>query len=101
MGASEIAKAMGIGRASVYRVEPCAQMSLRGGRLRPAAGLVPAKISFPGWRVVLLKWGLCMTLTLRDARRDPIANRALGELSRRYNVVEESSGLVLTQRRGI
>jgi hypothetical protein len=73
-----------------------------GGRLslRLAAGLVPAKISFRGCQVCSLNGGLCMTLTLRDARRDPIANRALGELSRRYNVVEESSGLVLTQKTG-
>jgi exopolyphosphatase/pppGpp-phosphohydrolase len=41
-----------------------------------------------------------MTLTLRDAWRDPIASRALGELARRYTVAEESSGLVLTQKTG-
>jgi hypothetical protein len=41
-----------------------------------------------------------MTLTLRDARRDPIASRALGELARRYTVAEGSSGLVLTQKTG-
>ena len=44
--------------------------------------------------------GACMALTLRDVRRDPSANRALGELTRRYIVAEEKSGLVLTLKAG-
>jgi hypothetical protein len=41
-----------------------------------------------------------MALTLRDAQCDPVANRALKELSRRYTVAEGKSGLVLTQKAG-
>jgi hypothetical protein len=41
-----------------------------------------------------------MPLTLFDVRRDPIANRALEQLSRRYSVAEEKSGLVLTKKTG-
>jgi hypothetical protein len=41
-----------------------------------------------------------MALTLRDVRRDPVANRALRELARRYAVAEEKSGLVLTAKAG-
>jgi hypothetical protein len=41
-----------------------------------------------------------MALTLREARRDPIANRALEELTRRYTVAEEKCRLVLTQKSG-
>src|SRR5436190_6504579 len=41
-----------------------------------------------------------MPLTLYDVRRDPIANRALEQLTRRYRVAEHKSGLVLTQKTG-
>src|SRR6266851_3371107 len=41
-----------------------------------------------------------MALTLCDVRCDPIANRALEELTRRYTVAEEKSGLVLTKKGG-
>jgi hypothetical protein len=41
-----------------------------------------------------------MALTLCDVRRDPIANRALEELTLRYTVAEEKSGLVLTLKEG-
>ena len=41
-----------------------------------------------------------MALRLCDVHRDPIANRALEELTRRYTVAEEKSGLVLTEKSG-
>jgi len=41
-----------------------------------------------------------MALRLCDVQRDPIANRALDELTRRYTVAEEKRGLVLTQKSG-
>jgi hypothetical protein len=41
-----------------------------------------------------------MALRLCDVWRDPVANRALRELRRRYIVAEERSGLVLTARAG-
>jgi hypothetical protein len=41
-----------------------------------------------------------VALRLSDVRRDPVANRALEELTRRYTVSEGSGGLVLTQRTG-
>ena len=41
-----------------------------------------------------------MTLKLCDVRRDPVANRALEELTRRYSVAEGKGGLILTQRTG-
>jgi hypothetical protein len=41
-----------------------------------------------------------MALTLCDVRRDPVANRALKELTRRYTVAEDKSGLVLTAKAG-
>src|SRR5271156_5299632 len=41
-----------------------------------------------------------MALTLCDVRRDPVANRALKELARRYTVAEDKSGLVLTAKAG-
>jgi hypothetical protein len=37
---------------------------------------------------------------LSDVRRDPVAYRALLELSRRYTIVESDTGLVLTLRTG-
>ena len=41
-----------------------------------------------------------MALKLRDAQRDPIANRALNELMHHYTVTEEKSRLVLTKTAG-
>jgi hypothetical protein len=41
-----------------------------------------------------------MALRLCDVLRDPVANRALEELARRYTVSEEKSGLVLTEKTG-
>src|ERR1700745_2679983 len=41
-----------------------------------------------------------MALTLSEVRRDPAANRALEQLSRRYVVAEEKASLVLTQKAG-
>ena len=41
-----------------------------------------------------------MALTLREARRDPIVNRALEEPTRRYIVAEEKCRLVLTPKSG-
>jgi len=41
-----------------------------------------------------------MALTLSDVEHDPIANRALEHLRRRYTVAEEKSGLVLTKKTG-
>jgi hypothetical protein len=41
-----------------------------------------------------------MPLTLWDVKRDPIANRALEQLTDRYTVAEERSGLVLTDKAG-
>ena len=41
-----------------------------------------------------------MALSLRDVRRDPIANRALNELMHYYAVAEEKSRLVLTKTAG-
>jgi hypothetical protein len=41
-----------------------------------------------------------MALRLRDAQRDPIANRALNELMHHYSVAEEKSRLVLTKAAG-
>ncbi len=41
-----------------------------------------------------------MALSLRDVRRDPIANRALNELMHHYTVAEEKSRLVLTKTAG-
>jgi hypothetical protein len=41
-----------------------------------------------------------MALTLQDVRRDPVADRALKELMRRYAVAERSSGLVLAAKAG-
>ena len=41
-----------------------------------------------------------MALSLRDVRRDPIANRALNELMHQYTVAEEKSRLVLTKTAG-
>jgi hypothetical protein len=42
-----------------------------------------------------------MALTLCEVLRDPVANRALEELARRYTVAEEKSGgLVLTEKTG-
>jgi hypothetical protein len=41
-----------------------------------------------------------VSLRLSDVRRDPVAYRALQELSRRYTIAESKTGLVLTQRTG-
>jgi hypothetical protein len=41
-----------------------------------------------------------MALSLREVRRDPIANRALKELMHHYTVAEERSRLVLTKKAG-
>ena len=41
-----------------------------------------------------------MALTIHEVQHDPIANRALAELKRRYTVAEEKSGLVLTKKTG-
>jgi hypothetical protein len=41
-----------------------------------------------------------MALRLCDVLRDPVANRALEELARRYTVAEAKSGLVLTEKTG-
>ena len=41
-----------------------------------------------------------MALSLREVRRDPIANRALKELMHHYTVAEEKGGLVLTKKAG-
>jgi hypothetical protein len=41
-----------------------------------------------------------MALRLCDVRRDPVAKRALKELSRRYTVAEGKNGLALTQTAG-
>jgi hypothetical protein len=41
-----------------------------------------------------------MALRLCDVQCDPIADRALKELANRYTVVEEKSGLVLTEKGG-
>jgi len=41
-----------------------------------------------------------MAIRLRDAQRDPIANRALNELMHHYSVAEEKSRLVLTKAAG-
>jgi hypothetical protein len=41
-----------------------------------------------------------MALSLRDVRRDPVANRALEELMHHYTVAEEKSRLVLTKKAG-
>ena len=41
-----------------------------------------------------------MPLTLWDVKRDPIANRALEQLTDRYTVAEEKSGLVLAEKAG-
>ena len=41
-----------------------------------------------------------MALTLNGVEHDPIANRALEDLRRRYTVAEEKSGLVLTKKTG-
>lgn len=44
--------------------------------------------------------GARKALSLRDARRDPIASRALDELMHEYAIAEEGSGLVLTKKSG-
>ena len=41
-----------------------------------------------------------MALSLRDVRRDPVASRALAELTHHYTVAEEKSRLVLTNKTG-
>ena len=41
-----------------------------------------------------------MALSLRDVRRDPVANRALAEFMHYYTVAEEKSRLVLTKKAG-
>src|SRR5437764_4650569 len=41
-----------------------------------------------------------MPLTLCDVRHDPIANRALEQLTRRCRVAEHKNGLVLTKKTG-
>ena len=41
-----------------------------------------------------------MALSLRDVRRDPIANRALNELMHHYTVAQEKGRLVLTKKTG-
>jgi hypothetical protein len=41
-----------------------------------------------------------MALSLRDVQCDPIADRALKELTHRYTVAEEKSRLVLTEKAG-
>ena len=41
-----------------------------------------------------------MALSLRDVRCDPIANRALNELTHHYTVAQEKSRLVLTKKTG-
>jgi hypothetical protein len=41
-----------------------------------------------------------MALSLRDVRRDPVANRALAELAHHYTVAEEQGRLVLTKTAG-
>jgi hypothetical protein len=41
-----------------------------------------------------------MALRIRDIQHDPIANRVLEELKRRYTVAEEKDGLVLTIKTG-
>src|SRR5262245_29307863 len=46
------------------------------------------------------KRGPCMALSLCDVQGDPIADRALKELTHRYTVAEEKSRLVLTEKAG-
>ena len=41
-----------------------------------------------------------MALSLRDVRRDPVANRGLAELMHHYTVAEEKGRLVLTKKAG-
>ncbi len=41
-----------------------------------------------------------MALSLRDVRRDPVANRGLAELMHNYTVAEEKGRLVLTKKAG-
>src|SRR2546422_3500438 len=41
-----------------------------------------------------------MALSLRDVRRDPVANRGLAELMHHYTVAEEKGRLVLTNKAG-
>ena len=50
--------------------------------------------------IVLVSGGVCMALSLRDVQCDPIADRALKELTHRYTVAEEKSRLVLTEKAG-
>jgi hypothetical protein len=50
--------------------------------------------------IVLVNGGVCMALSLCDVRCDPIADRALKELTHRYTVADEKSRLVLTEKAG-
>jgi len=62
---------------------------------------LPRSISKRGsWEIVRALAGPGMPLTLWDVQRDPIATRALEQLMDRYDVVEDKSGLILTQKAG-
>jgi hypothetical protein len=57
-------------------------------------------IDFQRLGIAIAKGAARMALTLREVQHDPIANRALAQLKRRYSVAEEKSGLVLTKKTG-
>jgi hypothetical protein len=69
------------------------------GKYSPAS-LLPRFVSKRYVRQILGVPELSMPLTLYDVRHDPIANRALEHLTRRYRVAEHKSGLILTKKTG-
>ncbi len=74
---------------------PC---GLRAGRSRPDLCRICGTQNYSG--IMLVNGGARMALSLREVRRDPIANRALRELMHHYTVAEEKSRLVLTKKAG-
>src|SRR5262245_31664331 len=52
------------------------------------------------WREYACRRAARLAVTLRDVRRDPIANRALTGLMHEYTVREEKSGLVFAKKAG-
>src|SRR2546426_6871805 len=63
----------------------------------PSGHIFMSDVNFAG--TVLVR-GARMALSLRDVRCDPIANRALNELTHHYTVAQEKSRLVLTKKTG-
>src|SRR6266550_2128168 len=78
----------------VARAWPC---GCRAGRSRPDLCRICRTQLFGN---CARKRGAHMALSLREVRRDPIANRALKELMHHYTVAEEKSRLVLTKKAG-